>query len=257
MSQELTFSDLQGYWATECITQLAGRNIISGYPDGRFRPDAPVTRAEFAALVSKAFPNAPFVRGAIAFTDVPAKYWAIEAITAATRAGFLSGFPDRTFKPNLPIARVQVLVALVSGLKLNPTANPGETLKKYFDDAAAIPAYATDAVAAATQRYLVVNYPQVRRLWPNRNATRGEVAALICRALNLPGVPLQYISGTDFVVIQPQFDGANAFSDGLAQVKVGKKWGYIDKTGKFIIQPQYDEADDFHDGLALVRKNHE
>jgi hypothetical protein len=53
-------------------------------------------------------------------------------------------------------------------------------------------------------------------------------------------------------IINPQFDSAWFFSDGLALVEVGKKWGYIDKTGKFVINPQFDSADFFSDGLALV-----
>jgi hypothetical protein len=168
--------------------------------------------------------------------------------------GFLSGYPDRTFKPSQAIPRVQAFVALVSGLKYAVTSNPNEILKKYFEDAAQIPNYAIGAIASATEKYLVVNYPNVRRFNPNQNATRGEIAALICRALSIPGVPLQYIPGMEFVVIQPQFDEAEAFSEGLARVKIADKWGYIDKTGKLVISPQFDEAEAFSEGVALIRQ---
>ncbi|MBD2085891.1 S-layer homology domain-containing protein [Trichocoleus sp. ST-U3] len=248
------FSDIQNHWAQECIKQLQARNLISGYPDGTFRPNAQVTRAEFAALVRKAFPNTVPIRNAINFVDVPSSHWAYQAIQVVYRAGFLSGYPDRTFKPSQPIPRVQALVALVSGLKYGAPTNPSEILKKYFEDAAQIPNYAIGAIASATEKYLVVNYPNVRRFNPNQNATRGEIAALICRALSIPGVPLQYIPGMEFVVIQPQFDEAEAFSEGLARVKIADKWGYIDKTGKLVISPQFDEADAFSEGVALVRQ---
>ena len=253
MSSNLIFSDIQNHWAAESISQLQARNFISGYPDGSFRPDAPVTRAEFAAILRKAFANMPPIRGGITFSDVPANHWANSAIQAAYRTGFISGYPDRTFKPNLLIPRVQALVALVSGLKYTVEAQGFAALQKYFEDAEQIPNYARNAIAAATQKHLVVNYPNLKRLNPNQNATRAEVAAFICRALKIPGVPFQYVPGMEFVVIPPQFDQADSFREGLARVKIGQKWGYIDKQGKLVVQPQLDEADSFSDGLALVR----
>ncbi len=247
------FSDIQDHWAQECIRQLQGRNFISGYPDGSFRPNAPVTRAEFAALLRKAFANTAPVRSAITFSDVPSKHWANPAIQAAYQTGFISGYPDRTFRPNQQISRLQVLLALVSGLKYSASTSPKDIVKKYFDDAATIPNYALNAIAAATEKRLVVNYPNLKRLNPNQNATRAEVAAFICRALKIPGVPLQYIPGMEFIVIAPQFEQADSFSEGLARVKVKEKWGYIDKQGKLAVQPQLDEANSFSEGLALVR----
>jgi hypothetical protein len=255
MVNDPIFSDIQNYWAQECIRAAAQRNIISGYRDGTFKPDAPVTRAEFAAILHKAFPKAVPVRNAINFTDVPATHWAYAAIQAVYRAGFFSGYPNGSFQPSQLIPRVQALVALVSGLKYTSTKKPSETLNKYYNDVGEIPAYATGAIAAATEKWLVVNYPQVRRLNPNQNATRGEVVAFICQALEIPGVPSKYVPGMELFVIEPQFDRADSFSQGLARVKIDGKWGYIDKTGKLVIQPQFDEADAFSEGLALIRQN--
>ena len=253
MSSNLIFSDTQNHWAKNCISQLVAQNFISGYPDGSFRPNASVTRAEFAALLSKAFANTLPIRSAITFKDVSSNNWANSAIQAAYRSGFLSGYPDGTFRPNQPIPRVQVLVALVSGLKYTAGAQGVASLSRYYDDAALIPSYALNAIAAATEKRLVVNYPNIKRLNPNQNASRAEVAAFICRALNIPGVPSQYIPGLDLFAIPPQFEEADSFSEGLARVKSGNKWGYIDKTGKLVIQPQLDEANSFSEGVALVR----
>jgi Zn-dependent protease len=57
------------------------------------------------------------------------------------------------------------------------------------------------------------------------------------------------------VVIKPQFDGCQNFSQGLAAVRVDKKWGYINKTGKFIISPQFDFADSFFEERGLIVSN--
>lgn len=61
-----------------------------------------------------------------------------------------------------------------------------------------------------------------------------------------------YIDKTGTFVIKPQFVLAEAFSDGLASVMIGNKGGYIDKTGKFVINPQFDFAGKFSEGLAVV-----
>jgi hypothetical protein len=68
-----------------------------------------------------------------------------------------------------------------------------------------------------------------------------------------------FIDKTGKVVIEPQFDGAESFSEGLAAVKVGGvngnggKYGYIDRMGKFAIALQFDEAASFSEGLAAVK----
>jgi uncharacterized lipoprotein YddW (UPF0748 family) len=186
---------VQGHWAQPCIQQLAQKQIISGYPDGTFRPNAVVTRAEFAAMIRKAFPNAPEVRQAVQFVDVPTKYWAAEAIRKAYSTGFVSGYPGRTFNPTQKIERSQVIVSLASGLKYSPTQPVANTLNTAFSDASAIPNYARNGIAAATEKQIVVNYPSVKRINPNQQASRAEVAAFFCQALGNVGlVPSQYIA---------------------------------------------------------------
>jgi hypothetical protein len=194
-----TFSDVQNNWAQSCIQSLAQRNIISGYPDGSFRPDSPVTRAEFAAMVGKAFPNAPRNRTAMQFVDVPSSYWASNAIREASQTGFLSGYPGNVFRPSQNIPRAQVLVSLASGLNYSPNGPVTTTLNTNFDDATAIPDYARNTIAAATENRLVVNYPNVRFLNPNQLASRADVSAFLCQALSgtreASLIPSQYIAG--------------------------------------------------------------
>ncbi|HIK36286.1 MULTISPECIES: S-layer homology domain-containing protein [unclassified Thermosynechococcus] len=192
------FTDTQGIWAQACIDHLASRNIISGYPDGTFRPFAEVTRAEYAAMLGKAFPNAPVVRAPSTFNDVPSTFWAASAIQNATRTGFLSGYPGNVFQPNQNIPRVQAIVALASGLQY-PTPPSGEGVLAQFNDAAEIPAYGRAGVAAATAKQVVVNYPNVQFFRPNQLATRADIAAFLCQATRAPSaqalVPTQYIAG--------------------------------------------------------------
>ncbi|MBK1989379.1 S-layer homology domain-containing protein [Sphaerospermopsis aphanizomenoides BCCUSP55] len=248
------FKDIQTHWAKSSILTAAERNIFKGYPDGTFRPDAPVTRAEFAAIIFTALPKQPSSRPEITFTDVPANHWAVKAIASAYQTNYLSGYPNRIFKPNQPIPRVQALTALVSGLGYGVTADAIATLKKHYTDFGQIPSYAMNAIAAATEKRIIVNYPDSRRLQPNTNATRGEIAAFICRVLEIPTVPFKYIPGIELFVIPPQFDAADPFTEELVRVQKDNKWGYIDKSGKFVIPPKFDDANSFAEGWALVRE---
>ncbi|MGI2909325.1 S-layer homology domain-containing protein [Tolypothrix sp. VBCCA 56010] len=180
-----SFSDVSSnYWASPFIQALAQRNVISGFTDGTFKPDQPVTRAQFAAMIQKAFnqnPTRQLSQGG--FRDVPASYWAASAIQEAYETGFMSGYPNNRFLPNQQIPKVQALVALTSGLGLNAGDTTTSVLSTYYSDAADIPGYAVNNVGAATQANLVVNYPELKVLNPNVSLTRGEAAALLYQAL--------------------------------------------------------------------------
>lgn len=174
------FNDVApNYWAKGYIQALASKGVIAGFPDGTFKPNEPVTRAQFAAIINKAFaPQAQ--QQATNFTDVSNNFWAYDAIQTATKSPFLAGYPNNTFRPQQEIPRVQVLVSLANGLGL--TANNQNVLSVY-SDAAQIPSWAQNPVAAATARQLVVNYPTAAQLNPSRQATRAEVAAFVYQAL--------------------------------------------------------------------------
>jgi hypothetical protein len=179
---QTTFNDVPtGYWAQTFIQELASRDIIKGFPDGGFRPNDPVTRAQFAAMLSKAVTKAP-IRGGVTFVDVASSYWAASAIQTSYTTGFMSGYPGNVFEPAQNIPRVQVLVALANGLNYSVSQAP-ETILQAYADASGIPNYARNSVAAATENRLVVNYPNVQFLNPNQTATRAEVAAFIYQSL--------------------------------------------------------------------------
>jgi parallel beta-helix repeat protein len=173
------FTDIAGHWATDFISALAKQNLIGGSADGSFKPDIAINRAQYAALLVRAFNPSP-KREAIAFSDIPATFWAKPFIDQAYRAGFISGFPDGSFKPDQNIPRFQLLASLVSGLGLT---GGDVSLLAAYDDRASIPQYAQNQIATATQQKLVVNHPTLRQLNPVRDTTRAEVAAFVYQAL--------------------------------------------------------------------------
>lgn len=207
-STTTNFSDVEaGYWAQPFIQALAARNIITGFPDGTFKPNQPVDRAEFAAMIQKAFNQKPIRQlNASAFTDVPADYWAASAIEEAFNTGFMTGFPGALFLPNEPIPKVQAIVALTNGLGLAPRGSASEINRSYYIDAGLIPIYAINNVAAATQANAVVNYPNVRVLNPLMPLTRAEAAAHLYQALVRLGQVQPLASSeaaTNYVVRRP------------------------------------------------------
>ena len=198
------FKDIQGHWAKSCIAQLAQNKVISGYADGRFRPSEPVTRAEFATAIAKAFPNVADVRSGKNFTDIPSNYWAKEAISKAYQRGFMSGYPENTFKPDDSIQRLEAFLALASGLKYAPTQPAAKTLETAFTDVKDIPNYAQQAIAAATEKQIIVNYPEVKKLNPNKLASRAEIATFLCQAQGTFGlVPAQYVVKANIPTVKP------------------------------------------------------
>lgn len=171
-----TFSDINNHWARPFIEGLAQSKIINGFSDGTFRPNQPVSRAEFAALIQAL--NVQENRPRRTFNDVPNKYWAKSAIEKAYATGFMSGFSNGTFRPDEKMTKVQALVSLASGLRLKNNGDT-QTVLSVYRDSNDIPNYAVDQVAAATTKSLVVNYPIVNQLKPNQLLTRGDLAAFI------------------------------------------------------------------------------
>lgn len=104
------FSDVGvGDWFYTQVTALASLGVVGGYGDGLFRPNVPISRAEFVSILSSLFPlekAAPDV-----FTDT-AGHWARESISSAAAKGWVSGYEGGTFSPNGTISRAEAVTIL-------------------------------------------------------------------------------------------------------------------------------------------------
>jgi hypothetical protein len=176
------FSDVPSdFWAYPFITELSRRGIITGFDDGTFQPDTPISRAQYAALLENILP--PDQRAeAIDFPDVPEDFWARTAIDDAVQAGFLSGYPEGNFAPDDQISKQQALVSLANGTQLPEVSNPEESVTIY-EDSDQISDWAVPVIASATESGVVVNHPEPSVLAPAEPVTRAEIAALIYQAL--------------------------------------------------------------------------
>lgn len=169
------FNDLNGHWAAGAIGRLAATGVIKGYPDGSFKPEQNISRAELAALVVKAW-GLPAAGGKV-FADTAA-HWAQDAVSAAYAAGIISGYNEQNFGPDDPVTREQMAVMLVKAARLPAAAdNPN------FSDNHMISSWAKETVAAAYSRDLISGYPD-NSFRPQNLATRAEAVAVLTRALN-------------------------------------------------------------------------
>lgn len=110
-SQTNDYSDVdRDDWFNNAISTLSNAGIITGYLDGTFRPEAPITRAEFAAIAAR-FSEVVY-NGGNSFSDVPENHWAARYIALAEHLGWINGYLDGTFKPEQNITRAEAMTLI-------------------------------------------------------------------------------------------------------------------------------------------------
>ena len=151
-------SDVEGHWAWEDIALLQAKGIVGGYPDGTFRPERGVTRAEFACLVVAALGMEDSAwaleKGSQLFRDVPLSHWANGYIQLAWELGVVSGYKDGNFRPEQVIRRDEISSMLVRALRY---IGNGEEVREYRDWES-IPSWARESARLATLWGLVNGY---------------------------------------------------------------------------------------------------
>ncbi|EFM24575.1 hypothetical protein HMPREF9225_1811 [Peptoniphilus duerdenii ATCC BAA-1640] len=121
------FSDVLAYdWFCDSVMKLSNKDIIKGYPDGTFKPNKSITRAEFAVIASKYIKNPKAADET--FSDVPMNHWAKDAIAMVKAEGWISGYTDGTFKPDAPITRAEA-VSIVN--RMFDRAADGEFVREH------------------------------------------------------------------------------------------------------------------------------
>lgn len=98
----------ENQWYAYAVTFMSEKKLVSGYPDGTFKPNKPITRAEFASIASR-FDRLATNNADLKFSDVRKSHWAYKVIGSAEAKGWISGYPDGTFKPEKNITRAEVV----------------------------------------------------------------------------------------------------------------------------------------------------
>ena len=179
------FHDLESVpWAEEAICALAEYRVLSGYGDGCFRPEHPVTRAETAHMLLKAFQVEDTGGEQNAFTDVPEEAWYYASVTGAAGAGIINGNEDGTFAPERSVTREEFAAMLARGAAVQKIPLEDKRLNINFADEAEIAPF---AVGYVDLLYLsgILNGDGDGAFRPKASLSRAEAAASIYRLLTL------------------------------------------------------------------------
>jgi len=188
--QTFAFPDVTNdYWAAAEIELLSEKGVIVGYPDGTFKPDANVTRAEFAAMAIRALGQEHTkVAQPVHFADIDESYWAYEDIQKALYFDLISNESSNdTFRPDDSVSRAESLSVAVNALTTETIsiAKAKEVLEQKYIDANTVPEWFLIPAGKAEILGMVVVAPTAKKaaLEAVRPATRAEVASILFKMM--------------------------------------------------------------------------
>lgn len=220
-----SFSDLST--SDECynaVVELTSKNIISGFPDGTYRPQTPLTRAQMAKLicVAKDLPQPIALASTTNFNDVPSSHWSINYVNASAAAGIVGGYPGGIFKPDEKITRAELARMLRRAIEM-PVIT---TTTVNFSDVAT--SYWAHSEIQTVAHYGIMGGSN-GKFRPTEAATRAEIALAIYNMLNADLTPpeeppVSQDDGKLIVALDPghggKDPGAVAKSNGLKEKDV-------------------------------------
>ncbi len=168
-----------GHWAACDINKLAINNVVVGYPDGYFSPNRNISRAEFATMLVKGFNMSPSGHTTSQFTDVSRSNWANAAIAKAVDEDLLKGYPNRTFRPNAPVTRVEALTSIAKGMTCDIDSCKADEILSKYADGNQVPSWARIPVAKSLENGVLNGSPNPKMIMPNRDATRADIASMM------------------------------------------------------------------------------
>lgn len=177
-----SFSDLSPeHWCYEKIMKFLDKDYVCGYEDGTFRADRTITRAEYVKIVNNFFgysENKDLSK--INFSDVSENHWFAGYVAEAVERGYITGYPDGTFRPNEPIRRQEATVILSRILDIDEEEYPVDHVDgmAQYSDADEIEEWAYVAIHSYSVYNFINGYPDgtIRLL---QNVTRAETVELL------------------------------------------------------------------------------
>ena len=228
-------TDIQGHWAQNTINKWVDKGDISGYPDGTFRPNNMITRAEFVVLVNNAMGYTK--SGYAYFSDVPSHYWGKNAIQTGVAAGYISGDGNGIFRPNDPVTRQEAaaMISRILDLKQN------ESRAYRYTDSYAISNWAKGVVGAVSEAGIMAGYPD-GSFGPNKVLTRAEAVLALDKTVNYkPGDKEDDKEETkkeDVILTQTKLEDTTVTGDLTISDRLGTKTITLDNVtvkGKLIV----------------------
>ena len=175
----LAATDTNGHWAESTINKWTASGYISGYPDGTFRPNNAISRAEFVTLANKAFSyNVPT---SISFKDLEPSHWAYSEIQKGVSAGYIKGDAAGTFRPGAAVTRQEAAVMMAQIKQLQQNANSALS----YTDYNSIANWAKPYVGAVSNVKIMQGFPN-GAFRPQTSMTRAEAVTALENAIFAP-----------------------------------------------------------------------
>ncbi len=172
------FSDVEGHWAQETIEQMAEKSVVAGYPDGTFRPDDKITRAEAVQLLQNMYRYPVEITGE--FTDVAEDSWYAEAVYALKGQGLVNGVRADSFSPAVNITRQDTALIMARLIGMDSAKDYTGALQG-FDDGGEVAEYARNAVGYLAECQVMLGRDG-SSLAPHADISRAEFLQLLYRA---------------------------------------------------------------------------
>lgn len=180
------FKDLgQARWAVDAIKALAAKGVVTGVSEDSFAPAKQVTRAEFLAMIVRAF-GLLDSQASASFSDVPSGSWSYPFVATAVKLNLAQGTGGGKFDPSRPITREEMAVMAANALKLvkGKQAADVEAALKKFKDSDSMASYSKDAIALLTEEG-VVSGVSADTFLPKGVATRAEAAVIVYKLMGV------------------------------------------------------------------------
>lgn len=188
------FADFPTGWSKEAMTAAVNNGLLNGYEDGKIHPEANLTRAQFAAIMVRAF-GAKTKANISDFRDVPVSAWYYEDIARAVKMGALKGQSASEMAPDSPITRQEAFTAFARILVLS---NEDASALNKFNDKGEIASWAINHIAALTERGYVNGDPE-GNVNPGALISREEFAQIMHNSIRTyitePGVYTEDLEG--------------------------------------------------------------
>ncbi len=177
---ECAFPDVpNGYWAACDIDKLAMNDVVVGYPDGYFKPNKNISRAEFATMLVKGFNLDCDMHRTSMFKDVPTSNWANPAIAKAVDENLMTGYPNGKFEPGKNVTRAEALTTIAKGMTCDIDQCKADEILSKYADGASVPSWARVAVAKSLSNGALKDSPNPNMIMPNKDASRADVASMM------------------------------------------------------------------------------
>ena len=185
-ARKYVFKDVPSdFWAATSISVMTNQKMISGYSDGTFRPDKPITREEVAALFSNLVSDEPTVMLSSSFNDITSDRWSAMAIERVARLNIISGYGDNTYRPEKLMSRQEFAVVADNYIHYLGYESPDYANEEdiHFSDQKFIASWAQDAVKELA-RLGFISYEPHNLFNPEKYITRAEATEITYRITN-------------------------------------------------------------------------